>query len=160
MFEYAELHIKDALKEVSLEHGIKEDWHGLLFDMILRAVENVKTSRRLLNDSMDFKKFVRVKRFMWPDRSKSEYINGIMATKNIADRRMNSQIVNPRILLISSALEYYARPDDRKAYAAIDSLIHQESYYLDILLRKIKLLKPNVILTESGASRMVLDSLR
>lgn len=109
---------------------------------------------------MDFGKFVKIKRFLWPDKSKSEYINGIMATKNVADRRMNSNIYSPRILLISSPLEFYGRPDDRKNYAALHSLIHQESYYLDILLRKIKLLQPNVIMTESGASRSVLDSLR
>ena len=72
--------------------------------MVLKAVEQVKTSSRLLNDPMNFHRFVRIKRFQWPDHTRSEYINGIMATKNVADKRMASDISNPKILLISSPL--------------------------------------------------------
>ena len=83
-----------------------------------------------------------------------------MATKNIADKRMASRINKPKILLISSPLEFYGRRNTNKTYAAIDSLIQQETYYLGILKRKISLLRPDLIVTECGASRVVLDELR
>ena len=70
-----------------------------------------------------------------------------MATKNIADKRMASRINNPKILLISAPLEFYGRRNSSKGYAAIESLIQQESYYLGILKLKIQLLKPDIIVT-------------
>ncbi len=86
------MHIHQAVKELAMRAEISENWLPLLCDLTVRAVESVKTSSRLLNDEMSLHKFVKIKRLAWFDRSRSMYIHGLMATKNVADRRMASKI--------------------------------------------------------------------
>ena len=38
------------------------------------------------------------------DNSKSTYVNGIVMSKNIADKRMKTKIVDPKILLLKDSL--------------------------------------------------------
>lgn len=58
-------------------------------------MDNVRPSSRLLNDSMNFNSFIKIKIINWHDNSKSAYINGVVMSKNIADKRMKSVIDNP-----------------------------------------------------------------
>ena len=60
-----------------------------------KAVDNVKPSSRLLGDSMDFNNFIKIKIVNYADNSKSSYINGIVMSKNLADKRMQKGINNP-----------------------------------------------------------------
>lgn len=50
----------------------------------MQAVMNVKPSSKMLNDSMNFNLFIKVKLINWVDESKSAYINGIVLSKNVA----------------------------------------------------------------------------
>jgi hypothetical protein len=53
---------------------------------------------------MDFNYFINIKVINYQDNSKSEYINGIVFSKNIADKRMRTDIMNPKILLINESI--------------------------------------------------------
>jgi chaperonin GroEL (HSP60 family) len=53
---------------------------------------------------MDFNHFIKIKIINYEDNSKSEYINGIVLSKNIADKRMNTKIANPKILLVKDSI--------------------------------------------------------
>ena len=66
----------------------------------MKAVEQVKPSSRMLGDSMDINECIKVKIIDWKDNSRSAYINGIVMSKSIASKRMQTTIVNPRILLL------------------------------------------------------------
>jgi 1-phosphatidylinositol-3-phosphate 5-kinase len=77
-------------------------WHALIHEFVIKAVEQIKPSSKLLNDSMNLNDFVKIKLIPWKDNSRSQYINGVVITKNLADRRMLSQISNPNILLLKN----------------------------------------------------------
>ena len=49
----------------------------------------------MLNDSMNFNSFIKIKIINWYDNSKSVYINGAVMSKNIADKRMKNFIDDP-----------------------------------------------------------------
>jgi chaperonin GroEL (HSP60 family) len=53
---------------------------------------------------MDFNHFIKIKIINYEDNSKSEYINGIVLSKNIADKRMKTNITNPKILLVKDSI--------------------------------------------------------
>jgi 1-phosphatidylinositol-3-phosphate 5-kinase len=53
---------------------------------------------------MDFSHFIKIKVINYLDNSKSAYINGIVLSKNIADKRMNTQIKDPKILLLNNSI--------------------------------------------------------
>jgi hypothetical protein len=46
----------------------------------------------MLNDSMKFNSFIKIKIINWVDNSKSAYINGVVMSKNLANKRMASDI--------------------------------------------------------------------
>jgi hypothetical protein len=64
----------------------------------------VRPSSRLLNDSMNFNSFIKIKIINWEDNSRSAYVNGVVMSKNIADKRMKSNITNPSILLLKESV--------------------------------------------------------
>lgn len=54
---------------------------------------------------MDLNDYVKIKIIDWKDNSMSQYINGIVMTKNLADRRMKNTLEKPSILLLNNILE-------------------------------------------------------
>ena len=93
--------MKDKLKENSID---EETWSSKLFEFVKTAVYNVKPSTKILNDSMNFNRFIKIKLIKWKDNSKSTYINGVVMSKDLADRRMKDSIDKPRILLLKGSL--------------------------------------------------------
>lgn len=71
---------------------------------MLKAVENVRPSSRYMSDSMVFNQFIKIKIINWHDNSKSAYVNGLVISKNIADKRMKTDVDNPQILLLKDSI--------------------------------------------------------
>ena len=82
----------------------------MLTDFVLRAVEQVKPSSRMLGDIMDINEFIKVKIIDWKDNTKSQYINGVVMSKSIASKRMQNVRINPKILLLKDIAQ-----DDRQS---------------------------------------------
>lgn len=55
---------------------------------------------------MNFNSYIKIKIINWIDNSKSAYINGVVMSKDLADKRMKSYIERPRILLIKDSLDF------------------------------------------------------
>jgi hypothetical protein len=73
----------------------QEKWGSKLLEYTLKAVENVRPSSRYMSDSMVFNQFIKIKLINWVDSSKSVYINGLVISKNLADKRMRTDVDNP-----------------------------------------------------------------
>jgi len=111
----------------------------------------------LLHDSIDFRKFVKICTLQHKNQEKCEYVNGVIIYKNVADKRMASQIANPRILVINNSLGYVR---EEEGYTDLESIIKQEEPYVEILISKINLIKPDLIFVQNDVSRTALDKLR
>lgn len=79
----------EVIRNYSLDF---DKWGTKLLDFVKTAVDNVKPSSRLLNDTIDFNHFIKIKIINYVDNSKSAYINGIVMSKNLADKRMLDRI--------------------------------------------------------------------
>jgi 1-phosphatidylinositol-3-phosphate 5-kinase len=87
--EFTIHHIKQIVHDIMMQYSIDQDkWFNKLFEFVRTAVEQVQPSSRRLNDPMDFTHFIKIKIINWMDNSKSAYVNGIVMSKNIADKRM------------------------------------------------------------------------
>ena len=82
----------------------QEKWGSKLLEYVMKAVENVRPSSRYMSDSMIFNQFIKIKLINWHDNSKSAYINGLVISKNIADKRMKADVDNPSILLLQESI--------------------------------------------------------
>ena len=70
----------------------QDKWGPKLLEFVSTAVDNVRPSSRMLNDSMNFNSYIKIKIINYLDNSKSTYVNGIVLSKNIADKRMSTKI--------------------------------------------------------------------
>ena len=103
LLDYSKRHIKKVVCEQLFLNELNADkWERMLTEFVMTAVEQVKPSSRLYGDSMDINECIKVKIIDWKDNSKSAYINGIVMSKSIASKRMQTTRVNPRILLLRS----------------------------------------------------------
>ena len=60
----------------------------------------------MLADSIDFNSFIKIVKVLHHNQEKCQYVNGVVFKKDVASKRMRTQIENPRILLLSGSLGY------------------------------------------------------
>lgn len=163
----SKMHINEMIEAVLSDSGIDKDvWLDILKKFVFQAVDSVKPSSRYLDDGMDFNSFVDIVILENKDEKKSQYINGCVFNKNLADRQMPNTVRNPKILLLKGSLgfmrdveEWYDNKD-KVIYTDINSVVNQEDIFFEILEEKILSIGPNVIITEKDISFKALEMLR
>ena len=111
--EYSKRHIQKVVcQQLNINDLSVPKWESMLTKFVLKAVEQVKPSSRMLGDPMDINECIKVKIIDWKDNSRSSYINGIVMSKSIASKRMTACFVNPRILLLKELGNDGSRNED------------------------------------------------
>jgi hypothetical protein len=62
-----------------------------------------------MSDSMVFNQFIKIKLINWEDSSKSAYINCLVISKNLSDKRMRRDVENSQILLLKESISTTVR---------------------------------------------------
>lgn len=125
-----------------------DKWHDKVFGFLVKAAERVRPSSRLLNDSMDFNNYVKIKIIEWKDNSLTKYVHGIVMSKNVSHTQMPTQFKNPSIMVLYK-LEI--------GQSDIKSEIDQEGGLLKILMKKIDQFKPDIIFVERDVPYKVMQ---
>jgi hypothetical protein len=156
--------IDDVFQEKELQEIFQNDekdnseaiWKNRFLEYTTKVIRLVKPNQRMMKDSMDINDYVEIKLIDNEDDKKWRYINGWVLKNNIADRRMKSEINNPRILLIGNSIGFTQEDPG----IDLETYVRQENHYIDILMDRIELVKPNVIIIEKDISRSVLTKIR
>lgn len=99
--EFSKRHIEKVVNDQIVKNKLNsKKWQRMLTGFVMKAVEQVQPSSRMLGDIMDINHFIKVKIIDWKDSSKSNYVNGVVMSKSIASKRMQSSRIKPRILLL------------------------------------------------------------
>uniref|UniRef100_A0A7N0VHV3 1-phosphatidylinositol-3-phosphate 5-kinase n=1 Tax=Kalanchoe fedtschenkoi TaxID=63787 RepID=A0A7N0VHV3_KALFE len=150
-------HFIALVAELFKGEGLKssEDWLPVISELAWQAANFIKpdTSR---GGSMDPVDYVKVKCVATGNPSDSTLVKGIVCTKNIKHKRMNSQYKKPRLLLLGGALEYQRTPN---RLASLDALLQQEIDHLKMIVSRIEAHRPNVLLVEKSVSSYAQDYL-
>jgi hypothetical protein len=109
---------------------------------------------------MNFNQFIKIKIINWHNNSKSAYINGIVISKNIADKRMKSKIDDPQILLLKESIGTVRGESSKEELTEIQSLVDQEEHWIEIIRQKLTQVRPSIIIVEKDVGYKVLDALR
>lgn len=80
----------------------------------------------------------------------SAFVSGIIFHKNVSHKTMAKEILNPRIMLLRGGIEY-TRTENR--IATLETLLEQESRYLQILVNKIIKINPDILFVGRSVSR-------
>ena len=145
--------LQQMIARAELPHP--EEWHRVLSRLLLKVSTNVNPDVPA-GDSMDVRAFVKIKKVPGGKISDSEYVDGVVITKNVAHKAMPRRLVNPRIMLLTFPLDYN-RVENQ--FMSLEPIIRQERDYLRLLTKRIIDVRPHIVLVERTASRIALDYL-
>ncbi|BEJ13748.1 hypothetical protein CspHIS471_0309220 [Cutaneotrichosporon sp. HIS471] len=150
-------HFNTMLQQSIERHELPnpETWHRVLSKLLLRVSTNLRPVVRA-GDSIDVRTYVKIKKVPGGKITDSEYVDGIVITKNVAHKGMSRRLVNPRIMVITFPLDYH-RVETQ--FMSLDPILKQENDYLRLLTNRIIDLRPHIVLVERFVSRIALDFL-
>ncbi|KAE9311441.1 hypothetical protein PF001_g9723 [Phytophthora fragariae] len=102
-------------------------------------------------DLLDIMQYVRIQCLDGGRVQDSFFIDGVLIHKSLARKGMRSDILNPRILLIASALDYQRK---KETISSLESVAGQEVEYMHIVTEKIMTLNPDIVLFEGHVHRV------
>jgi len=140
LYEYMADIRERVIKEFELDHG---KWSEILSKFVLQAIQTVRPWSYKCGDSIDITKYVKIQLIQYKDTSKCKYVNGVVIKKSIAHNRMRKAIDNPKILLLSNSLGIQKDEED---FLDIETEIKQEDAFINIVMRKIKSVNPNLVI--------------
>ncbi|GAA0141595.1 kinase [Lithospermum erythrorhizon] len=131
------------------EEGDKESWLEIITSLSWEGATLLKpdTSK---GGGMDPGGYVKIKCLASGRCSDSTVVKGIVCKKNVAHRRMTSNLEKPRILILGGALEYQRVTN---LLSSFDTLLQQEMDHLKMAVAKIDSHHPDILLVEKSVSR-------
>ncbi|KAG6399013.1 hypothetical protein SASPL_140486 [Salvia splendens] len=151
-------HFRALVSQLLLGQGIistYEKWLNIVAAIAWKTANYIKPDTNG-GGSMDPCDYVKLKCVASGSPSESKLIKGIVCTKNIKHKRMTSEYINTRILLLGGALEYQRVPNQLDSF---DTLLQQEKDHLKMIISKIEALRPNVLLVEKSVSSFAQEQL-
>ncbi|KAJ2445574.1 Mitochondrial distribution and morphology protein 12, partial [Coemansia sp. RSA 2424] len=160
--EFALCHLRRIIRQLLDEIDIDESrgWDSVVTNMALNAVKRVKPNVKVQphvrgGDNMDLRRYMRIKRIPGGTPNDSQYISGIVFTKNLAHRRMPRYLEAPQIMLLTFPLEYTSP----SKYVLFDDELRVQQGFTEKLVQRITGAAPDIVLTEKNIPRQVLEGL-
>ena len=165
--EAAQARLASLVGQLLEDHGLGAEWTEQVVAMAQRAADTVSMPQDSPHFHIDFNRLVHVKRIaggeiadgadpsVW-DGKGCGFTDGVVARKNVADKKMAIQLANPKIMLLGCALDM----GGPTRMVGLDALLEQEETHHNILVRKIKALGPDLVLVQKNAAGRVVTGLQ
>uniref|UniRef100_A0A8C7GAI1 1-phosphatidylinositol-3-phosphate 5-kinase n=1 Tax=Oncorhynchus kisutch TaxID=8019 RepID=A0A8C7GAI1_ONCKI len=150
-------HMMALLQQLLYSESLCLSWRDIIVPVVRQVVQTVRPDVRSCDDDMDIRQLVHVKKIPGGKKFDSAVVNGFVCTKNIAHKKMNSYIKNPKILLLKCSIEYLYREETK--FTCIDPIVLQEHEFLKNYVQRIVDVRPNLVLVEKTVSRIAQDML-
>jgi len=141
-------------------------------------------------DSIDLRRFVRIKKLPGGSRADCKYVEGVVITKNLQHKDMRMQIAHPKILLLGFPVEFQqpqqsslsidaVRGHQRRCrggsatmprprlsggslarHRSAPQVLANEAEQMAGLVRRVASLEPDLVLAAKSVSRTAQDALR
>ncbi|XP_077997927.1 1-phosphatidylinositol 3-phosphate 5-kinase-like [Glandiceps talaboti] len=149
-------HLVALLTQQLNAEGLCLSWADIVLPLVRKISELVKPDVRHDDDDMDIRQYVQFKKVPGGQKTDSCMVNGVVCTKNVAHKKMRTHIINPKILLLTAAIEYQ-RVENKMS--SLDPLVLQEHEYLKNCIAKIANVQPEILLVEKSVARLAQDFL-
>uniref|UniRef100_A0A3Q2FQR5 1-phosphatidylinositol 3-phosphate 5-kinase n=1 Tax=Cyprinodon variegatus TaxID=28743 RepID=A0A3Q2FQR5_CYPVA len=150
-------HMMALLQQLLYSESLSLSWRDIIVPVVRQVVQTVRPDVRNCDDDMDIRQLVHIKKIPGGRKFDSMMVNGFMCTKNIAHKKMNSYIKNPKILLLKCSIEYLYREETK--FTCIEPIVLQEREFLKNYVQRIVDVRPNLVLVEKTVSRIAQDML-
>ena len=150
-------HVHKLLQQLLRDADVPKvtNWEEALVPILLRATDDVDPDVQN-GDDIDIRNYVKLKKVPGGRPVDTAYISGLIFTKNVALKSMSRLVMQPRILIITFALEYSRH---EQHFMSLDPVIRQEREYLQNLVGRIAALKPDLLLSQRNVSGLALGLL-
>ncbi|KAI0563947.1 TCP-1/cpn60 chaperonin [Gracilaria domingensis] len=135
---------------------------NLIVGIAFNAVKTVRVNvdGRMI---MDIKNFAKVEKIAGGELTDSAVLDGVMFNKDVTSAKMRRRIENPRIVLLDCPLEYRKAESQTNVEITQENdwkrLLEIEEEYVMNLCKKLLEHKPDLVITEKGASDLALHIL-
>ncbi|XP_054470985.1 1-phosphatidylinositol 3-phosphate 5-kinase isoform X2 [Anoplopoma fimbria] len=150
-------HMMALLQQLLYSESLSLSWRDIIVPVVRQVVQTVRPDVRNCDDDMDIRQLVHIKKISGGRKFDSTVVNGFVCTKNIAHKKMNSYIKNPKILLLKCSIEYLYREESK--FSCIDPIVLQEREFLKNYVQRIVDVRPTLVLVERTVSRIAQDML-
>ncbi|XP_037704431.1 1-phosphatidylinositol 3-phosphate 5-kinase isoform X6 [Choloepus didactylus] len=150
-------HMMALLQQLLHSESLSPSWRDIIVPLVCQVVQAVRPDVKNRDDDMDIRQFVHIKKIPGGKKFDSVVVNGFVCTKNIAHKKMNSCIKNPKILLLKCSIEYLYREETK--FTCIDPIVLQEREFLKNYVQRIVDVRPTLVLVEKTVSRIAQDML-
>nr|XP_051705142.1 1-phosphatidylinositol 3-phosphate 5-kinase isoform X7 [Oryctolagus cuniculus] len=150
-------HMMALLQQLLHSESLSPSWRDIIVSLVRQVVQTVRPDVKNQDDDMDIRQFVHIKKIPGGKKFDSVVVNGFVCTKNIAHKKMNSCIKNPKILLLKCSIEYLYREETK--FTCIDPIVLQEREFLKNYVQRIVDVRPTLVLVEKTVSRIAQDML-
>ncbi|XP_066481245.1 1-phosphatidylinositol 3-phosphate 5-kinase isoform X2 [Tiliqua scincoides] len=150
-------HMMALLQQMLYRESLSLSWRDIIVPVVCQVVQTVRPDVKNRDDDMDIRQLVHVKKIPGGKKFDSIVVNGFVCTKNIAHKKMNSCIKNPKILLLKCSIEYLYREETK--FTCIDPIVLQEREFLKNYVQRIVDVRPTLVLVEKTVSRIAQDML-
>ncbi|KAL6074599.1 hypothetical protein STEG23_028664, partial [Scotinomys teguina] len=150
-------HMMALLQQLLHNESLSSSWRDIIVSLVCQVVQTVRPDVKQQDDDMDIRQFVHIKKIPGGKKFDSVVVNGFVCTKNIAHKKMNSCIKNPKILLLKCSIEYLYREETK--FTCIDPIVLQEREFLKNYVQRIVDVRPTLVLVEKTVSRIAQDML-
>ena len=149
-----EQEINDIIKSC-LATKFASKWDNLISDLALKAVKIVYNKESKVFDC-DIKKYAKVEKIPGGELSECVVLDGVVLNKDVIHPQMRRRIENPRIVLLDSTLEYKKGESQTNIEFTKETdftaALEQEKKEVKKLCEQIIKVKPDLVITEKGAS--------
>ncbi|XP_053218980.1 1-phosphatidylinositol 3-phosphate 5-kinase isoform X4 [Podarcis raffonei] len=150
-------HMMALLQQLLYNESLSLSWRDMIVPVVCQVVQTVRPDVKNRDDDMDIRQFVHIKKIPGGKKFDSVVVNGFVCTKNIAHKKMNSCIKNPKILMLKCSIEYLYREETK--FTCIDPIVLQEREFLKNYVQRIVDVRPTLVLVEKTVSRIAQDML-
>ncbi|PSK54312.1 1-phosphatidylinositol 3-phosphate 5-kinase fab1 [Elsinoe australis] len=150
-------HVRNLLSQLLQDSKVtnSKSWEKALMPILLQCTDDVDPDVQH-GDDMDIRNYIKLKKVPGGRPGDTAYVSGVVFSKNIALKGMKRSFVQPRIVIVTFALEY-ARHNTH--FMSLDPILAQEREYLRNLVGRIVALQPQVLLVQRNVSGLALQML-
>ena len=150
-------HVRRLLRQILHDHSVTDTkrWERALMPILLQCTDDVNPDIHR-HDDIDVRHYIKLKKIPGGKPGDTSYVSGVVFSKNLALKSMPRSIMNPRIAVLSFALEYARH---QKHFMSLEPVIAQEREYLRNLVKRIANLGVQLLLVEKNVAGLALDFL-
>ncbi|KUJ18796.1 uncharacterized protein LY89DRAFT_613904 [Mollisia scopiformis] len=150
-------HVRRLLHQLLEDANIPNvsSWEKALIPILLQCTDDVNPDVRA-GDDIDIRHYVKLKKIPGGKPGDTSYVSGVVFTKNLALKSMPRSISNPRIVIISFAIEYQRH---QHHFMSLEPVIAQEKEFLRNMVNRIASLRPQLLLVQKNISGLALQYL-